>query len=205
MSLSTRDINFGGGDCGRRRRVRSPAGGPTRSPPIPTCHCAISLQQTRRCSFFLASARTKQLETSSNATKKIAVVVCQRHSHTRTRAELVSKHYRSSLLEASLAWCTVRSHNSDPTSSGQTVATVNHNCCELFSIARFLRARERVRYASAPLREDHTSVRGPQTENPPRARALNCLSRLEFASSWRHTSTSIYYNIVHPFSLGFFS
>ena len=28
----TRDINFGGCDCGRRRRVRSPAGGPTRSP-----------------------------------------------------------------------------------------------------------------------------------------------------------------------------
>ena len=118
--------------------------------------------------------------------KKIAVVVCQRHSHTHTRAEFVSKHHRSSLLEAPLAWCAVRSQNSDPTSSGQAVATVNQNCGELFSIARLLRARERVRYASAPLSEDRTSVRGPQTENPPWARALNCLSRFGVASSWRH-------------------
>ena len=105
------------------------------------------------------------------------MVVCQRHSHTHTRAEFVSKHHRSPLLEAPLAWCAVRSHNSDPTSSGQAVTTVNQNCGELFSIARFLRARERVRYASAPLSEDSTSVRGPQTENPPWARALNWLSR----------------------------
>ena len=94
------------------------------------------MQQTHRCSFFLASARTKQLETSPNAQKIIAVVVCQRHSRTHTRADFASKHHRSSLLEAPLAWCAVRSHNSDPTSSGQTVATVNRSCGELFSLDR---------------------------------------------------------------------
>ena len=39
------------------------------APPSPTCHWAIGLQQTRRCYFFLASARTKQPEASSNAKK----------------------------------------------------------------------------------------------------------------------------------------
>ena len=75
--------------------------------------------------------RTNQLETSSNAHKKIAVwwsVSCQHHSHTHMRAAFVSEHHRLPLLEAPLASCAVRSHNSDPTSSGQTVATVNQSC-----------------------------------------------------------------------------
>ena len=158
------------------------------APPSSTSRWAIGLQQTRRCSFFLASARTKQLEASSNAKQKIAVVVCQRHSHTHTRADFASKHHRSSLLEAPLAWCAVRSHNSDPTSSGQTVTTVNQNCGELFSIARLLRARERVRYASAPLSEDRTSVRETHRPRTHRGqeRSTACLD-LEFVSSWRHT------------------
>ena len=118
-----------------------------------------------------ASARTNQLEASSNAHEKNrcgGVVVYQRHSHTHTRAAFASKHHRTPLLEAPLAWCAVRSHKSDPTSSGQIVATVNQGCGELFSIARLLRARERAWYASMPLCEDRTSVRGPQTDNPSR-------------------------------------
>ena len=126
-------------------------------------------------------------------------MVCQRHSHTtHTRAEFVSKHHRLSLLEAPLAWCAVRSHNSDPTSSGQTFATVNQNCDELFSIARLLRARERGRYASAPLSEDRTSVRGPQTENPPWARALNCLSRFGVCLKLGHIRYTFQGHIPHP-------
>ena len=62
----------------------------------------------------------------------------------------------------------MRSHNSDPTSSGKTVATVNQSCGELFSIARLPRGRESVRYAPTPLSKNRTSVRGPHAENPSR-------------------------------------
>ena len=44
--------------------------------------------------LVLASARTKQLEASSNAPPQIVVVVYQRHSHTHTRAAFVAKHHR---------------------------------------------------------------------------------------------------------------
>ena len=76
----------------------------------------IGLQQTRRCSFIFFSQRAHSTTQANSNAKKVAVVVCQRHSHTHTRAEFASKHHRSSLLEAPLAWCAVRSHNSDPRS-----------------------------------------------------------------------------------------
>ena len=158
-SLSN-DRNFEGGDCAKAARTKPRWRSYAKPHPAPR-------------NFFKPARVLNNPRQVQTPNKKIAVVVYQRHSHTHTRAEFVSKHHRSSLLEAPLAWCAVRSHNSDPTSSGQTVATVNQNCGELFSIARLFRARERARYATAPLSEDRTSVRGPQTENPPWASALN--------------------------------
>ena len=81
------------------------------APPSSTSRWAIGLQQTCRCSFFFSQRAHQTIREKFEHQKKIAVVVCQRHSHTHTRAEFVSKHHRSSLLEAPLAWCAVRSHN----------------------------------------------------------------------------------------------
>ena len=66
--------------------------------PAPRRAGPFGLQQTRWCSIFLlASASAKQLGASEfeRHTKQITVAVCQRHSHTRTRAAFVPKYRRS--------------------------------------------------------------------------------------------------------------
>ena len=156
----------------RWRSYAKPKPAPRRAGPL-ACNERVGVH------FFLASARAKRMAGGASVRtphQKIDVAVCQRPSHTHTRAAFVPKHRRSHLFEAPLPWCAVRSHNSDPTSSGQTVVTVDQSCGELFSIARLVRARESVRYATASLREDRTSVQGPRAENPGRGleRSTDC-------------------------------
>ena len=142
--------------------VRSPAGGPMRSPTL---------------------NKWGQVRTPH---KKIYVPVCQRHSYnTHTRAEFVPKRRRSPLFEAPLSRCTLRSHNSDPKSSGRIVATVKSELWwAILDRAAPASAGERLVRTHAAARRPHLGPRPTHREPKPRARALNCLSRFWFCPNW---------------------